>query len=787
MLPNGLPRRISAADAVIAHTTPHAVNWISPRKSFELGTVATLAAFGYVVLLGGTAVGEMDPVLRAVNAVVGVAFVAVYVLRIASHTDRLDRRILLTLLLFAGASVASAFPRQSLDALLAALTYVAALYVARSALRSEGRRVALVQILIGLSAVMTALTAARWLPTIIEWWAIADWRTIPPLNLNLGGQPWGHRHDLALLVAMLYPSWWIGHPSTGRRVVAVLFGVLALLVVVVDGSRTLWIALFAATSYQAIPWIIRRWRTRRGMRVALIVLLVVIAISLLVTGLGAALVQRATNVASIEARAAMWGPLIDLWLAHPVTGEGPGSFPWLLQLTGYFDTNSWAPRHPDSVIVQLLAEAGILGAAGLVVLVSAVLPAIVRGRSASARWALMAFAMAGLAANPTDFAFLVAVAIAWTAYAVPHGDVAANVQRAGRRSTTAALACVGVVAIAYGTTLAAAFSYQRAGAYIASAGLADALPALNTAVALDPGMAIYVRQRGALHLLLDDAGAAARDLKRAVTLNPADDLGWRSLALAHARTGDRRASEDALARAVDLQRSDSTNLLLRAALETQGGQAAEAAHVLAELVHAWPILAFAPGWEELVPPPIPPKSIVDAALLRWQQDVPIPELPTDQGVWLATMAGQPGVLDAAITRSPFSPEYSEGVVAAIRCSPRAASIAYTLTLAEPQNALAWLLRLRASVHAEPPDREAVRMGRLMGYSISSRWAGSRMNPLNENGSFSADTFGYRRPPIQWPTGPVQLPSQQAGMTRWLLLPAEAVEGAGLEDRLAECD
>ena len=147
-------------------------------------------------------------------------------------------------------------------------------------------------------------------------------------------------------------------------------------------------------------------------------------VALLASGVGGSLLERLTNFESVGWRTAMWEALIDWWLAHPLAGGGPGSFPWLLQGTGYFDTSSFAPRHPDSAPIQLLAEAGLLGIAGLVVLLAAIAPALVRSRAAAPTFALVAFATASLGSNPTDFAFMVIVAIAWVAYAIPRRSAA---------------------------------------------------------------------------------------------------------------------------------------------------------------------------------------------------------------------------------------------------------------------------------------------------------------------------------------------------------------------------
>ncbi len=116
---------------------------------------ALLCAFAYMVLIGGTGRGEVDFAPRLLNGLVGGVLIALYIVRAPSHFDAVDRGVLVALLLFAGAGVLSAFPRQSFDAVLAALAFAAAFYLARDELRARIPRQRLVAVLIGLSAILT--------------------------------------------------------------------------------------------------------------------------------------------------------------------------------------------------------------------------------------------------------------------------------------------------------------------------------------------------------------------------------------------------------------------------------------------------------------------------------------------------------------------------------------------------------------------------------------------------------------------------------------------------------
>ncbi len=75
--------------------------------------------------------------------------------------------------------------------------------------------------------------------------------------------PWGHRHDLTLLVVMLYPSWWLGRISPLRAAMGTVIGVLTLLIVIVDGSRTIWFAMSLASAVVLIPVGLKHGPTER--------------------------------------------------------------------------------------------------------------------------------------------------------------------------------------------------------------------------------------------------------------------------------------------------------------------------------------------------------------------------------------------------------------------------------------------------------------------------------------------------------------------------------------------
>jgi O-antigen ligase len=756
-------------------------------RSFGGVAAFSLAALGYVILLGGTGRGELDGTLHVVNGLVAAFFVVVYVTRAPAVADRIDRGILVSLLLFLGAAILSQFPRQSFDAALGALTATSAFFVLRGELnRPEVRRV-FVNLFVLLSTVMTFVTAALWLPAFFEWWALTGWDVVPPLDLNFSAAPWGHRHDLALLVVLLYPSQWIAPLSVLRRAVAGLFGVLVLLIVIVDGSRNLWLAVLVATAAVLLPLAYRRLRSsRRARRTALIGVLVAVAF-LLVSGLAAALLDRVLNLQSLGWRSAMWIPLFEAWTQRPLAGYGPGSFAWILPTTDYYDTSSWAPRHPDSAFFQLLAEGGLLGIAAMVVVLGTLILPVLRGRSTAARWALITFVVACVGANPTDFGFLVAVAIGWTAFATPREGTESERRPAGRRILRGgSFAALMVVAIAFTSTTAAGIAYETASDAVNARDLGQARSALDVAMALDPGMALYPRQRGSLDYVTGAADAGISDLELATRMNPSDDLAWRTLALAYVSVGNETRATAAIDHALDAQRSDAANLLLLAREQVRANELDDALATLAEVVQSWPAIVGAPLWREFLPPSVSTSDVIAEANHRWESGRTTPEPFAGQGLWLAVLGGRPDLEESAVEASGVSEGLARAAMSVFGCAAGAPEDLVRLADSDRRTQMYWELTIRqAALDAADYSTARTLLEIMKGYPILPETADDRLNPLVETG-FSADIWGYRRRPITWRTTIDDMPSPDAGSVRWLYEPIDAGEAAAVSENLPDC-
>ena len=680
------------------------------------------------------------------------------------RADTIDAACLGALLVFLIGAVASSYPRQSLDSALGALTWTATFFLARLLLARPDARAAVVRVLIGLSVVLTLVAAARWLPTTVEWWTITG--VTPPLDMNHSGVLWGHRHDLALVVAVLYPAWWIGQRSPMRTAAAIVFGILAALVVLVDGSRTMWLAIVIAGLTGAAPAAVHAWHpSRQELAIGGAAVALGVAVGVL-SGVISAAADRLLTTNTLVSRADMWGALLEVWARQPIAGAGPGSFAWLLQGTDYFDANSWAPRHPDSLPFQLLPEVGVLGVIAVAIVVVALAPAVWRGGWAP-RFALVALAAAGIGANPTEFGFLMLVAVAWAGLAAPNAQ--AETQAPRRWTRAASFAMLGIIGVAFASTAVAAFFHDGALRSIAETDIAAATSQLETAGALDPGLALYPRLLGAVKFIEGDHGAAETALSRATELNPNDDLAWRSLALVRSEAGDIDGADEAIGRAVELHRADPTNLLIRLTFERLRSDD-EALPTAGEVVHAWPWIIGLEGWAPFVG--LPTTDALDAATERATEGATAPQQSNSlHVVWLAALAGDEELLAGAIETTGLTRTLGEGYAAAVVCDPSVPAYLEGAPDADRRFDEYWALRVRQGGVAFSPDEDAERAWEIMtGLSLDE--ALEPLNPLDENGfqGLSTDTWGYRRPPATWPDLVDLLPSPDAAYRRWMVDP-----------------
>jgi tetratricopeptide (TPR) repeat protein len=331
------------------------------------------------------------------------------------------------------------------------------------------------------------------------------------------------------------------------------------------------------------------------------------------------------------------------------------------------------------------------------------------------------------------------------------------------------------------------YAYDEARQAVATGDLRLAEDSLSSAIAMDPGMALYWRQRGAVRLIRGNANGAVSDLAEAAKINPHDDLGWRALAAAETIERDFTAASDAIAVAARLQRSDPANLLMASRIASEAGDPLRSRDLLAAVVQAWPAVTGAPLWRESLPTGVETREIVADARSRWQSGVPSPEPLADQPLWLAAMDGAAMGANARIPSS-LTEEMREATVAVLTCSRDATDLLAAVDDSDKRSKAYWALVAANEARSGSPQLSLRLLNAIATASVDPRLRVRVLNPLDEDGirGNNVDKWGYRRTPIRLPIFELQLPSPEWGYEVWLRAPSAAIREAGLTAQFPGC-
>ena len=746
-------------------------------------------SFVAVVVILGTGASELVPAIRLMGAVVGAVFVVAWIAAVRRQADLIDLATTGALVAFSVSCALSMFPRQAFDAGVLALAWTSALGVSRRVLANEQMRKYALFVMAALGIVLIVVVISIWGQIWLHWLALTGWRALPPLDLALPSGPWVHRHDLTNLLVMLAPAIWLQRGTGLLRILltTILVGIGA--AVLMDGSRSVWLALAIATGVTMMRPLIAVLRSRRGIAVAAIVAASVILIAALVTGFADEVVVRLTAVRSIDARTGQWSAALTLWQERPIQGIGPGSFPFQLRLTDYHDSYQFVSRHPDNAAVQLIAEVGLLG----VVAAGSVLASVARmwrrnsPQSAAATWVLVYALVATIGTNPFEYAFLMAPLVIWTSIGAPArlAKVAESPRRA-RWVTPAIVAGVGVLALAQAAMVLGAFAYDAGSRAAREGSYTEARRALDLAATLDPGMTLYVRERGTMALLAGRPGAAIPDLMAATAQNPADDIAYRSLAEAWLAEGDPARALAAAQSAVQRDGSDPRNLIVLARAASRAGDSASATDALALAVLHGPWITADLKWQSFAHPEQPAAELLNEAVALWQ-DGKAPWLKGLDPAWVVGLAeNTESTHQAVIQAGPLGPS-AAALLQVLSCDSQLAGLEALRSLEESQGTFAEYWRARVVAEALAGERiegvlaEAaiVRMPQL-GPVIADT-----IYPIDVYSGAFNDQYAYRRRPIDH-LGGLVVPSRWGGLAEWIRHPAAAALAAGMTERVASC-
>lgn len=749
-----------------------------PRTAFLATTLA------WFVLVGGTELGDLVTWVRAVNTTTAVVVIGCWLLELPYRADRTDRLVLAGLVAFLAACVASDHPRLSLDAATTALGFTATFSVVRWEAADPRAVRVLTAVLAWCAVVVILLFVSLWGSVWLAWMDATG--STPHLNAILPVGPYRGDHVVAMLVTLLLP-WLVVAPRSGlMRPLAIATVVLGLGVVYASGSRTAWLALGLA----GLAILARRVTSRRTI-IAVALLAGVAVICTAVAGWLPAILDRLTTTSTLELRGVIWRDSLLAWLDQPLFGVGPGSFSLEFTFGEYLKTYERVGRHADNALVQLLMEAGIAGllnwlliGAGLVSGLRRAGPAM-RGPAVAC---MVLYALMSLTDNPTDTANLTIIATCAAAIAMPNPRPAEALQPSWR---TVAVGLSGAAILATTTSLlAASMSFDRSQQLLrvdpttdgsAVGGASDQAPAaLDLAISLDPGQAMYRRERA---LLRAASGTdATADLRAALELYPADTTAMRALALISAREGDRFTAIQWAQRAASLLPTRDANLTTLALVAAQTGEAGQAEDALVEAIRRTPWITASTDWRGAFPTGASLERLLQRAADAWEAAPDARSRFAMQQVWLAAATGRG---PHPLLDGEWNVPHLAALDALLRCDLSAARVA--VGSVQLGGVTASELGVMMMVAQANGDEEQVatyiHLAGLLGSTLGAPPRPESAYPTWDPGE---DRRLYGRGPVVGIDLGFNVPTAAEGMYRWIQDPRAAAMAGTPGSRLALC-
>lgn len=759
--------------------------FIDRATGVRAGRLALAVVGVYLVLIGGSELGTLYPELRAINGVIAGGVILAAILRPWPRPDAVAIATVVAAIGFTAAAVVSPLPRYSLEAALAGIGYAAAFLLLRRAFADGPTYVWARQLLAVVALAFIAAFTALWLSVWFSWLSATDFALLPPLTLPVPTVFMRHPHVVAFTAALLLPAVWTLPGSRLGAAVRVAATAATLFLLLASGSRTVLIAAVVAT-LAVYAW---RWRGGRRPTRAMVIGAAVVGAAVvgavLLVGGGGFVIQRLLTLSSLAARGEIWGATVTGWLERPLLGFGPGTFSLAFPLTGYFETNSFAPRHADNALLQLLFEAGAIGAALVLPVVVLVLRrALFAVERPEARWALLFVAVGTLTDNPTDTVGLVALVIFWASAVAPAAEIEARATSpaARRLLRPAAAVALGVAALAWGSVTAADLAYAGARRAAAQGDVSGLERQLLQAASLDPWNAFYRHQLGIHHAGAGDMQTAAAHLEAALRLSPADDVIGRSLGLVYGELGRDADADRLTADAVALRTQDITNQLTRAHLELELGSAdAEAPAARVVQLNHWIVADEA--WRAFLGP-VPAEDVTDAAIAAATGGGARVALP--DAAWLMGLGGREEDATRLGAEEGDATSQAIGLVFDCRLADAAAALDGALRT-EASSSNYWLVRYVVQRLSGEDTGATERIMALFSPTMPSLLHGrgrpGGLSPLVDD---LRAAHLYHRLPMARVESPWSFPNPGAGIVHWLREPASAARLAAPRSRLAEC-
>ncbi|MEP6639574.1 MAG: O-antigen ligase family protein, partial [Chloroflexota bacterium] len=263
-------------------------------------------------------------------------------------------------------------PASSLEAVALLLLAAPAYLVVRAALAQPWLRERLDWLVIVATTVFVVAYLLQALTQWIAWWSVAG-PSVPPLRPGDVGLTVGTVNAVALYLELLAPvAVWISWTRWRSRRFTIPFGILAVLAMVVTGSRGAWLgSLVGGALLAALIWRDAGRPRPAGIRQSPVVLVVaaVVAVAIAVF-VGPLLLTRLLS--GDAGRFELWNAAWSMFSGHPIGGVGPSAWPELRPVTHISDAVFAVLATSHNSVLQVLAETGLIGVAAAVWLVAAI-------------------------------------------------------------------------------------------------------------------------------------------------------------------------------------------------------------------------------------------------------------------------------------------------------------------------------------------------------------------------------------------------------------------------------
>lgn len=546
-----------------------------------LARVGLILLFIYVLALGGTFNGVVQPLPRLIGAI-GLGLLAAAWLigrfwqqragRASPVQDDHDLSLIDVAILLGIAAIALSFAlnldvwRRSAMGVWFVGLYIAVWYTLSDliARRILSRRSIFDALLIA-GVVIIAFGYLQ-----LRSWAIFDLpRALagaldfnPPRPVSTFGNP----NSLAAFLVMLLPLIVARGIDARRagRIALTLYFVLAGGLLVLTTSRGGWIG--AAAGVLAVGGVVllgdwRGWWARVGRIMRAVVL--IFGVSAIAAIIGAVIVSLGWGGRSLNTRTWIYDAAWQTFAAQPVAGSGLYTFG--RDLARYYAMPTYEPHaHAHNIVLHVAAELGIVGVIALAVPVLALARALMRtvraadvadrGMVLGALGAGVGFLVHHLFDVPAMLPAIPLMLIVILAAGIIVPARADTPATAPRRAPIFAVAFLWIALITSGVWSALIYNrYWDAVRINAPVGrYIDAATALNSVIAADPNQPAYLYTQGMLLALSDERSAeSAAAFARFTALEPDYALGWVNLAAMRAAAGDAAGALTAWATAAD--------------------------------------------------------------------------------------------------------------------------------------------------------------------------------------------------------------------------------------------